>query len=263
MILSAQVDSNYYELEEALSASYEEETTYYTAPEIVPVPFTPLPEARHQELIKELDYKPKPKSAWEKRREEREKRRRENKKISQEESTSWWDKLFERKRVFNLELPAGVIYLLLIPIILMLAYFIYRFQDEAIFSFSKAEKDAELVNIHEIEEESLTIRETVSLRERAENNGQFAIAIRLQYLELLKKLDELKLINYKRDKVNRAYIFEMDETDLGEDFAEVTEDFERNWYGQYPIDRLSYRLIARKFIVFHDRLSTLQTSSYA
>jgi hypothetical protein len=126
--------------------------------------------------------------------------------------------------------------------------------DEQFLGRFKREEEARRVDIEEIEEDRLSFKETDSLLTRAEKNGQFAIAVRLQYLAVLKRLHEMELIRFKKDKVNRLYLLETADTPFGEAFGQLTSDYERNWYGDYPIDRLSYRLIARKFTDFRSRL---------
>ncbi len=107
---------------------------------------------------------------------------------------------------------------------------------------------ATTVRLEEIEEETITSAEADSLLTRAEKAGQFTLAVRLHYLGLLKTLDRTGMIRYQRDKVNRDYLREMDETEFAAVFSRVTLDYERHWYGEYPLDRLSYRGVNERFL---------------
>jgi len=212
----------------------------------------PLPEARHRELIEQLNYEGKPPP--EKKPEQPRERRRDDGDISASQDADSF---------LNLgDLPRQVVYAILFLLVACLAFFIYRMID---FFDSRrqlpSEKTAARVDISEIQEERLNVRETETLLQRAERHEQYDLAIRLQFLALLKQLDEQSLIHYKKDKINREYILEMDATDYGDDFYSLTTDFERNWYGQYPLDRLSYRLIAEKFQAFRGRIARTKTDA--
>ena len=55
------------------------------------------------------------------------------------------------------------------------------------------------------------------------------------------------LIKYRRDFSNRDYQNQLRSSSFLTDFRDVTANYERYWYGKYPIERLSYRLVRRKF----------------
>lgn len=225
------------------------------------VTFTPLPAERHLELIKKLDYNPSP----ERRKEEEKKRvQREQQEKTASAFEKWLDNLFNsNQEIGPIELPKFLFYLIIIALIGVCGYFIFTLLDERFWGRFKREEEARRVDIEEIEEERLSFKETDSLLTRAEKNEQFAIAVRLQYLAVLKRLHEMELIRFKKDKVNRLYVSETTATPFGETFKQLTIDYERNWYGDYPIDRLSYRLIARKFTDFRSRLDHFELQADA
>ena len=119
----------------------------------------------------------------------------------------------------------------------------------------KGEQDE--INISEIEEEQL-VAEGVSLTllQRAENAGQFDVVVRLLYIQLLKELQDGGLIKYRRDFSNRDYQNQLHHSVFLNDFRDVTADYERYWYGKYPIERLSYRLVHRKFTALNAAIQT-------
>jgi len=102
------------------------------------------------------------------------------------------------------------------------------------FSIEKIED-----NIHETDLERY-IREAVK-----EKN--YAIAIRLYYLAIIKELSLSNLIKWKRDKTNRTYLREIRSTSLFKPFREVTRIFERVWYGEGQVDENEYLSIKPKF----------------
>ncbi len=130
----------------------------------------------------------------------------------------------------------------------LLGVLIYYVLDTLELIEHKQPRTATTVRLEEIEEETITTAEADSLLTRAEKAEQFTLAVRLHYLGLLKTLDRGGLIRYQRDKVNRDYLREMGETEFAAAFGRVTLDYERHWYGEYPLDRLSYRGVNERFL---------------
>lgn len=94
-------------------------------------------------------------------------------------------------------------------------------------------------NIHETDLERF-IRE-------AKEKGDFALAMRLYYLAVIKELSLRKIIKWKRDKTNGEYLRELRSSDYFANFREITNIFERVWYGGGTIDRGGFAVIEPKF----------------
>jgi hypothetical protein len=83
--------------------------------------------------------------------------------------------------------------------------------------------------------------------QQALQQGDYTLAIRLYYLAILKELSLSKAIRWKKDKTNRQYLQEMQQSPLSEPFREVTRIFERAWYGSRPVGAGEYRQMEPKF----------------
>lgn len=228
-----------------------------------PLSASPFPAAKQQEIIQDLDYNPKP--AWEQKERERERKAKEEaaRKAKDKQERSRWERWNSSRDIGPLEIPAWLFYSLLALLLGLCGYVIYQLLDGKFGRKPKAEKPNDRrVELEEIEEERISFRETESLLERAVRNEQYELAVRLQYLSLLKRLHEMGLIAFKKNKVNRAYLFEMDRQALGKDFRKITLDYERNWYGNYPTDRLSYRLVAGRFEQVQQQLDKIEQPTY-
>lgn len=94
-------------------------------------------------------------------------------------------------------------------------------------------------NIHETDLDRF-IRE-------AKAKGDFALAMRLYYLSVIKEMSLKKLIKWKRDKTNGEYLRELRSSPFFGDFNEVTNIFERIWYGDGKIDADSFGRVEGKF----------------
>lgn len=79
-----------------------------------------------------------------------------------------------------------------------------------------------------------------SFLKQALNNGSFKEAIRIRYLILLKTLNTLRFVIWKKDKTNGNYVNEM-YGKVGFDlFRLLTINFERVWYGEKEINETDY-----------------------
>lgn len=84
------------------------------------------------------------------------------------------------------------------------------------------------------------------IREAVEQKN-YALAIRLYYLAIIKELSLNKVIRWKKDKTNKDYIREMRKTNSFQAFREATRVFERVWYGQSTLTEPDYKKIKPQF----------------
>lgn len=143
-------------------------------------------------------------------------------------------------------------------VVLGLGFLAYRIlHDLELKKRAARESVNEGVAVEEIVEEQLVASGvSITMLERAEAAGQYAIAVRLLYIALLKALQDAGMIRYRKDFSNRDYRQQLERSALRADFVRVTRAYERYWYGKYPIDRLSYRMTQRAFSELSDRIAT-------
>ncbi|MFD2571232.1 DUF4129 domain-containing protein [Spirosoma soli] len=94
-------------------------------------------------------------------------------------------------------------------------------------------------NIHEIDFDT-AIDEAVSQQ-------SFRLAVRLLYLQTLKRLTDAGLIGYKPDKTNRQYVYELASLPIQPGFENLTRQFEFVWYGDFPVDDASFAHVRQQF----------------
>ena len=83
--------------------------------------------------------------------------------------------------------------------------------------------------------------------EQAVADGNYAVAVRLLYLQCIQALNDHRLIRWKRDKTNGDYLRELPDGPLREDFAGLTGVFERIWYGEKPIEPAQFSTVRDRF----------------
>ena len=103
-------------------------------------------------------------------------------------------------------------------------------------------------------EEDIQRSDIDSYLERAIAEGNYSLAIRLHYLNILKALSLSGIIKWKKDKTNRTYLYEMKEKEMKSDFRELTNIFERVWYGNVILEQWEFESVAPVFEIFSDKI---------
>ena len=85
------------------------------------------------------------------------------------------------------------------------------------------------------------------IRESIEQKN-YALAIRLYYLAIIKEMSLNKWIKWKRDKTNKDYLREVSNTDLFKPYRNATRIFERVWYGQSELGEQDFLNMKPNFV---------------
>lgn len=83
--------------------------------------------------------------------------------------------------------------------------------------------------------------------EKAINNHNYRLAVRLLYLYSLKQLSDAGLINWQIEKTNSVYLYEIPEGEKRKLFGLLTRQFEYVWYGNFYIDAQAFQNISSLF----------------
>lgn len=118
--------------------------------------------------------------------------------------------------------------------------------------FSKKSKEAILPydvlneNIHEIDYDKEL--------QRLVAEKKYRLAVRLLYLQALKKLTDAQIITWQPDKTNYNYLTEISETGLKDRFTKLTLQFDYIWYGDFPVDENRFKPINQSFNQFNEQI---------
>jgi hypothetical protein len=89
--------------------------------------------------------------------------------------------------------------------------------------------------------------------DKAIQQGNYRLAVRLMFLRLLKNMSDRNIINYKQDKTNLDYLMELQPTSYYSNFFRIARNYEYSWYGQFEVDPDVYTIIKKDFDQF-DRM---------
>ncbi len=82
----------------------------------------------------------------------------------------------------------------------------------------------------------------------------FRLAIRYQYLKMLKSLSQRNMIEWHFEKTNSDYEKELAKTKLRPMFAEVSYLYDYIWYGEQHIDETIYNAAQGKFLALNAQI---------
>lgn len=129
-------------------------------------------------------------------------------------------------------------------------YFLIKFLlgKDGNFFFSKKNRKAPIVdqdlheNIHEI-----NFGESI---ENFERQKDYRSAVRYQFLLILKKLADKKLISWNPEKTNKDYLAELKNSDLREGYGSLVYIFDNVWYGEFEVNEKNYKQFKQRFLNF-------------
>jgi len=88
--------------------------------------------------------------------------------------------------------------------------------------------------------------------EDALEEGNYALAVRILYLQVLVQLNQHKLIIWKKDKTNLDYVTEMRKTNYHIDFRNLTRVYEYSWFSDTPPNSDDFKRIKPLFDSFKE-----------
>ncbi|PBQ33815.1 hypothetical protein CNR22_19185 [Sphingobacteriaceae bacterium] len=103
-------------------------------------------------------------------------------------------------------------------------------------------------HIHEVNLEAL-LNEAVLAK-------NYRIALRLNFLIVIKLLSQRDKINWAKEKTNWEYHSELKETVLADQFKEIIKSFEIFWYGEHLLTELDYHNTEPAYKALQNQLKT-------
>ena len=132
-----------------------------------------------------------------------------------------------------------------------LAFFLYY---NNIRLFRKKDMGTKTKESSELPEDIFDIDLESALKKALAANDH-RLAIRLQFLSLLRSLSEKQLIQYRQDRTNMDYIFQLSGKFFYADFFRVVRHYEYSWYGHFEVSSENYRQIDSDFKKLIQQLS--------
>ncbi len=134
--------------------------------------------------------------------------------------------------------------IIILVIALIIIYLYFRKTHFNTLNFKNKNIDTSILalqdkDIHEINFDKLIAK--------ALKDKDYKLAIRYQYLNMLKRLNEAELIHWQAYKTNFDYYLEIKPRELKEHFRELSILFEYVWYGKSSIQQEDYNEIEQEY----------------
>ena len=91
---------------------------------------------------------------------------------------------------------------------------------------------------------------------RAESEKDYRNAVRFAFLQILKQLSGLEIIDWGPYKTNSDYSREIQSADLRKEFNSLAYIYDYYWYGKFPLNKVNYISIKELFERFRKHLAT-------
>ncbi len=134
-------------------------------------------------------------------------------------------------------------YIILIGVLSFIVWLFFKLNPGARLLKSKTKPDVFFTE----EEEIIKSKDIKNLVQKALNNKNYRLAVRYQYLLILKKLTEAELIEYEFDKTNSDYFSEITSEVLITNFQKVTILYDYIWYGSFDVSETDYHKAQKTF----------------
>ncbi|CAM4191952.1 DUF4129 domain-containing protein [Gillisia limnaea] len=119
--------------------------------------------------------------------------------------------------------------------------------------------DPEEAQVFLSEEEKIIKSENISdLIEQAIREGDYRLAVRYYYLQLLRQLNAQELIQYEFQKTDTEYLNELKKEDFRPELKKLMRIYDFIWYGSFPISENDFKKTQRFFQDFQTSLKTIQ-----
>jgi hypothetical protein len=145
-----------------------------------------------------------------------------------------------------------IAYVVVISVVLYILYAIVR---NASFGNTLRRSSAQFIDpaapVENIEE--LNIQ---SMLAQALAEGNYKLAVRLYYLALLQKLNEVGLIIWQKEKTNRDYLSELAQREHYHDVRSLTRAYEQVWYGEHLVSESTFQKLSGSFEDLNQKLNS-------
>ena len=199
----------------------------------------------------EVNYKPLNEKKWKKYNQKRDYLEKPKKEI-EEETLSKKPNIDFKGFDFIANVLKIFVYLI---VVLGFAFLIFKLI-EAQYKKDAIVKNEKAFFIENLEEHIHSVN-LFKLLEEYTKNKDFTMMIRIQYLIIIKELSNKKLITWHIQKTNGNYLQELVGKSIFEPFKNVTQLFERIWFGEVEINGAIYNKIAPEFLQTLEKIKQL------
>ncbi len=140
---------------------------------------------------------------------------------------------------------------LIMAVILGVLYFMFSTSTEGNPSVESKSIEGETLDPDHIDN-----IDPISLIDEALANGDYRLALRLRFIDFIKRSSDLRLIKWRPEKTNQDYLYELKPHVDFAYLSSVILDYEKVWFGKYDISRQDYVLYAEQYDTLINQINT-------
>lgn len=146
-------------------------------------------------------------------------------------------------------------YLLLFLIVGAAIYYLVKsiINKEGRWLFGKKHQNTNAVDLDEVQ--NIKEEDFKKLITESENSENYRLAIKYQYLFLLKKMDRSEIISYDSQKTSHDYLLQLEGKPHYTNFSKSAYYFTYIWYGEFEIDATAYQKAASSFVTLQNQFN--------
>lgn len=164
-----------------------------------------------------------------------------------EETIQDWFDFSTRKEASDFVKSAVNIFYVIV--IILVVFFIVKtmMNGEGRWVFGKR-SDRRIVRYEDIDTD-IHVTDFNELIQQATAKNDFRLAIRYQYLNMLKRLSAAELISFDPEKTNLDYTYEIQNEDVRAQFQYTSYVYNYVWYGEFEISQAQYEKAQESFTI--------------
>lgn len=146
-------------------------------------------------------------------------------------------------------------YLLFFLVIGAVIYYVAKLivNKEGRWLFSRKNQEFSEVDLDEVQD--IAESDFKKLITTAENDTNYRLAIKYQYLFLLKKMDASAVISFDPQKTSHDYLLHLEGNTYYNDFSRCAYYYTYIWYGEFEIDTTTYHKAATSFVSLQNQFT--------
>jgi hypothetical protein len=93
------------------------------------------------------------------------------------------------------------------------------------------------------------------LLKKAYTDNNFRLSVRILFLQTLKLMNDISLIQFQPEHTNMYYVGQLRNTPYYDLFLRITKNYEHVWYGKFELTEPIFNRIKEDFEAFHEKLN--------
>ena len=146
-------------------------------------------------------------------------------------------------------------YVVLVSIAAVLIYFLYRLYGQSMFEFTASRNNKKLLNLSEEElDERFLELDLEKMLKAALKQGNWKMVVRLRFLQVLKTLVDLEMVNWHSDYTNHQISYQLPLGDLRVGFKKLVTIYEMAWYSNADVNEQFYNSVKSQFDTYQNKI---------